>query len=106
MNSSIALLKKELLEQWRTSKILILVLGFLFCLACVALPEPWRLRGGYTAAVAVCFACIGGVGLYAYLRAWPLKPLPSFMGGFPAQAVPGGVGICGMVILLVVWVPV
>jgi Mn2+/Fe2+ NRAMP family transporter len=42
-----------------------LVLGFLFCLACVALPEPWRLRGGYAAVVAVCFACIGGVGLYA-----------------------------------------
>lgn len=30
MNSTIALLKKELLEQWRTNKILILVLGFLF----------------------------------------------------------------------------
>lgn len=41
-----------------------LVLGFLFCLARVALPEPWRLRGGYAVAVAVCFACIGGVCLY------------------------------------------
>lgn len=30
MNGTIALLKKELLEQWRTSKILILVLGFIF----------------------------------------------------------------------------
>jgi ABC-2 type transport system permease protein len=30
MNGTIALLKKELLEQWRTNKILILVLGFLF----------------------------------------------------------------------------
>lgn len=30
MNSTIALLKKEFLEQWRTSKILIIVLGFLF----------------------------------------------------------------------------
>jgi ABC-2 type transport system permease protein len=30
MNRTIALLKKELLEQWRTNKILILVLGFLF----------------------------------------------------------------------------
>ena len=41
-----------------------LVLSFLFCLARVALPEPWRLRSGYAAAVAVCFACIGGVCLY------------------------------------------
>lgn len=30
MNGTVALLKKELLEQWRTSKILILVLGFIF----------------------------------------------------------------------------
>jgi ABC-2 type transport system permease protein len=30
MNGTIALLKKELLEQWRTSKILIIVLGFIF----------------------------------------------------------------------------
>ena len=42
-----------------------LVLGFLFCLARVALPEPWRLRGGYAVVVAVCFTCIGGVCVYA-----------------------------------------
>ncbi len=30
MNGTVALLKKEWLEQWRTSKILILVLGFIF----------------------------------------------------------------------------
>ena len=41
------------------------VLGFLYLLARKALPEPWRLCGGYAATVAVCFAGISGVCLYA-----------------------------------------
>jgi Mn2+/Fe2+ NRAMP family transporter len=42
-----------------------LVLGFLYQLARVALPEPMRLRGGYAVVVAVGFLGVSGICLYA-----------------------------------------
>jgi Mn2+/Fe2+ NRAMP family transporter len=42
-----------------------LVLGVLYCLARIALPESLRLRGTYAVLVALAFLIVAGVGLYA-----------------------------------------
>ena len=42
-----------------------IVLGFLFLLARKALPEPWRIKGGYAWLVGLIALATAGLGVYA-----------------------------------------
>jgi Mn2+/Fe2+ NRAMP family transporter len=63
--SGIDLIRLSIAAGVLNALLLPVVLGFLYRLARMALPEPLRLRGAYAAVVAVAFLVVSGVGLYA-----------------------------------------
>ncbi|MDE1895310.1 MAG: divalent metal cation transporter [Xanthomonadaceae bacterium] len=65
--SGVDLVRLSVAVQVMNALLLPVVLGFLFMLARRALPEPYRLKGGYAVVVAITIALTAGLGLYAGL---------------------------------------